>query len=357
MDLVRSTLRVGLTGAVAAASGLLSPAPGGDRSAAVTVVVAPAAAQEVASTGPCVLRGTAPVPKGTQLYDARSDGRLVATFSGAVVPLTLGDLPADPVAGRALLRTSNGGAALRLEGWVAPSSLHVYTTRDVPVVPGHVWIASAQRVRLVRAATGTLDAELTIAGSQSQVVRGAAPCEAFALQRGAATAMEVPGNGRGYLMKSATLPLFSEPKAGAAPIFTVRMTDSTGQLFWSTESRAGFVHVKTRGDVVIDAWARAADLDALKQGEMRDQLLPPQTTVAGAQLTLDKPPPIVKVTKELALRARRDTKERPIGAVEPGAEVYITETVAGWSNLLPRHLGMTPPPEGGFWVPSSDIPR
>ncbi|MEJ7734802.1 MAG: hypothetical protein WKG00_37135 [Polyangiaceae bacterium] len=319
--------------------------------------MAPAAAQEVASAAPCLLRGTAPVPKGTQMYDARSDGRLLATFSGAVVPLTLNDIPADPASGRALLRTSNGGGALRLEGWVPAASLHVYTTRDVPVVAGHVWLAAAQRERLVRSAGAALDAELTITGSQSQAARGSAPCDAFSLQRGAAIAMEVPGNGRGYRMKSATLPLFADAKAADAPIFTLRMTDTTGQLFWSTEARAGFVRVKTRGDVVIDAWARSADLDPLAQGEMRDQLLPPQTSVASAQLTLDKAPRLVKTTKEIVLRARRDTKERPIGVVEAGAEVYVTETVAGWSNLLPRHLGMTPPPEGGFWAPSGEVPR
>jgi hypothetical protein len=351
MGVFQSLARAGVVGVVAGASLLLVPGRGARPS------VAPAAAQEVASAAPCVLRGTAPVPKGTQMYDARADGRLLATFSGAVVPLSLGDLPADPTSGRALLRTSNGGGALRLDGWVAPASLHVYTTRDVPVVAGHVWLAAAQRVRLVRVAGASLDAELTIAGSQSQTARGSAPCDAFSLQRGPGTAMEVPGNGRGYLMKSATLPLFANPKAGEAAVFTLRMTDGTGQLFWSTEARAGFVRVKTRGDLVIDAWARAADLDPLKQGEMRDQLLPPQTTVAGAQLTLDRPPPLVKATKDLVLRARRDIKERPIGVVEAGAEVYITETVAGWSNLLPKHLGMTPPPEGGFWVPSGEIPR
>src|SRR5262245_28740027 len=66
-------------------------------------------------TGPsCVLRGTSPLAKGTQLFDAPSGGRVIANFSGAFVPMQLRDLAADPTSGRGRLATSNGGGALRL---------------------------------------------------------------------------------------------------------------------------------------------------------------------------------------------------------------------------------------------------
>ena len=85
-----------------------------------------------------------------------------------------------------------------LDGFAAPSSIPTFTTRDVPIVGGHVWMSSAQKVKLVRAAQNALTAELTIAGSSAQSVRATAPCDAFALQRGTPTAMETPGNGRVY---------------------------------------------------------------------------------------------------------------------------------------------------------------
>ena len=50
-------------------------------------------------------------------------------------------------------------------------------------------------------------------------------------------------------------------------------------------------------------------------------------------------------------------KDRPIGVVEPGAEVYIMETMAGWTNVLPKALYVVPPEDGGFWIPSAEAPR
>src|SRR5262249_44959297 len=112
-----------------------------------------------------------------------------------------------------------------------------------------------------------------------------------------------------------------------------------------------------RGNLTIDAWVRSGSLEPLKKGEMMVQFIPPTTTVAGAQLALDKPPRVVIAQKEIPVRAHRDDKEKPIGAVEVGAEVYLLETITGWVNVLPRNLGLTPADDGGFWIPASDAPR
>ncbi len=316
----------------------------------------------MASTGPagvtgpaCVLKGTFPGPKGTSIFDAVSGGRGIASFTGAVQPMALSDFPADPTAGRARVSTSLGTGALRLEGWVLPSAFAVFTARDVPVQAGHVWISDAQRVKLVQAASGTLGVEVVVAGTGGQSVRATVPCDALALQQGTPSAMEVPGNGRGYLSKGTAVELFDEP--GGRSILTLKVLEGAAQLFWSTESRAGFVHVKARGNLTIDAWVRAGNLDPLKKGEMMDQFVPPTVVVAGAQLALDKPPKVVQATREIPLRAHRDDKERPIGAVEVGAEVYVMETLLGWVNVLPKNLGLTPEGDGGFWVQATDLPK
>ncbi|MGK4007115.1 hypothetical protein WMF31_31120 [Sorangium sp. So ce1036] len=317
---------------------------------------APAAPVAAAVTGPsCKLKGTAPLMKGAQLHDAPAGGRVLATFTGALVPMTMTAIPADPASGRARLSTTDGAPALRVDGYVAPADVKVYTTRDIPVIAGHVWISSAQPVKLVAATGDSLRAELSISGSEGQTARASAPCDAFTLQRGVPTKMEVPGSARGYLMKTSTIELYDRPKGDV--IFLLKMLEGTAQLFWSTEARSGFVHLMSRGDLTIDAWARLKDLEPLKKGEMMDQYIPPTTAVAGAQLALDKPPPIVKATRSIPIRARRDEKEKPVGEIEAGAEVYILETVAGWTNVLPKALGMTPPDEGGFWIPASETPK
>ena len=323
---------------------------------------AAAPAGNVAQVAPtCALKGTFPGPRGTAIFDARSGGHAVATFSGAVQALTLDDFPADPTAGRARVRTSLGASSLRIDGWVAAADVAVFTRRDVPVQSGHVAIADAQRVRLVSASghaggdprTLGLGIEVTVAGTGGQTVRALAPCDALALQPGAATVMAVPGNGRGYLSKLRAVELFDQP-AGSA-VFSLQVMEGASHLFWSTETRGGFVHVTARGNLAIDAWARLGSLEPLKKGEMMDQFLAPTTAVAGAQLALDRPPRLLTAAREIPLRAHRDEKETPIGAIEAGAEVYVMETLSGWTNVLPRNLALRPADDGGFWVPSAEL--
>jgi hypothetical protein len=302
-----------------------------------------------------VLKGTYPGPKGTSIYDAASGGKALASFTGALQPLSLSDFPADPTAGRARVGTSLGTGALRLEGWVAPSAVAVFTVRDVPVQAGHVWISDAQRVKLVQASQGALGVEVVVAGTGGQAVRATVPCDALALQQGSPTPMEVPGNGRGYVSKGTAIELFDAPNGSS--IFTLKVLEGASHLFWSTESRAGFVHIRGRGNLTIDAWARASALEPLKKGEMMDQFIPPTTAVAGAQLALDKPPKVVQATREIPVRAHREDKEKPIGAIEVGAEVYLMETMTGWVNVLPKNLGLTPADDGGFWIPAADAPK
>jgi hypothetical protein len=317
-------------------------------------LVTSAHADPPAAGSSCTLKGNVVVPKGVEVFDAASGGRLIARFTGARLPLALSEVPADAAAGRARVATSLG-QGLRIEGWASGQAVPAFTVRDAAVVASHVWITAGQRVKLVGDAGGSISVEKVIAGSAGQSVRATGPCDAFALEPGGQRAMEAPGSGRGYTMRSPTLELFEAPNG--ASVFTLRMSEGSGQLFWSTESRAGFVRVASRGDVAVEAWARVRDLEPLKKGEMMDQAAAPVTVVDGAELALDKPPPLVRATKDIPVRARRDDKERPIGVIEAGGEVYVLETIVGWANVLPKGLGVMPPADGGFWIPSSEVPK
>ncbi|AKT37985.1 hypothetical protein [Chondromyces crocatus] len=318
----------------------------------------PAAAQPASSVlavSGCKLKGTQAGRKGQQLFDAAMGGRAIATLTGALVPMTLSEIPVDPAQARARLSTSAGSPSLRLDAYVPVSEVTVFTMRDLSVVPSHVWATSGHKVKIVSASADALRAELTIGGTENQKVPVSGSCDAFSLQPGKATPMEVPGNARGYMTKRSTLDLYD--RANGSVVFSLKMIEGSGQLFWSTESKAGFVHVQSRSDISVDGWARWGDLEALKKGELRDQYVPPTTALAGAKLALENSPPVVKATKEIPVRARRDEKEKPIGVIEAGAELYMMETIAGWTNVLPVSLGMTPPEDGGFWIPSSEAPK
>ena len=45
------------------------------------------------------------------------------------------------------------------------------------------------------------------------------------------------------------------------------------------------------------------------------------------------------------------------GREEGHAEVYVMETMAGWVNVLPKNLALMPPEDGGFWIPSAEVPK
>jgi len=351
MDMKRGFLACGaISAGLLVAAGLIA-GPDGVPQARADDAAAPV---NVTSPG-CLLKGTSPPPKNMQLFDAPSGGSAFAKLTGGFVPMTLSDIPFDLSSGRARLRTSTGTGAMRLDGYVSISDLPVFTTRDISVYGGSIWISSAQKVQIVRAQSDSLTVELTLAGTMSQTVRATAPCDAFALERGKPTLFEVPGNGRGYMMKKSTIELFDKPNGDV--VLTLNMIEGAGQIFWSTESKAGFVHVTGRSDLTVDAWARFRDLDPLKKGEMVDQYIPPSTQVAGAQLQFDKPPPLVRASREIQIRSKRDDKAKPIGVVEQDAEIYIMETVAGWTNILPKHLGIVAPDDGGFWIPASEAPK
>ena len=284
--------------------------------------VAGARAEGAASAG-CVLRGATPMAKGAEIWDAAAGGKALARFTGAPVELRVSEIPADG-GGRARVATSTG-QGLRIEGYLSTASVPTFTVRDVAVVPSHVWITAAQRVRVVGATEGALTVERTVAGSAGQVVRGTAACVAFALAPAGRRPVDVPGDGRGYTMKEATLDVFPAP--GGASVFTLRMTDASGELFWSTESRGGFVRVASRGD-----------LD-------------------GPRLALDPLPAVVRATRDVPVRAHRDERERPIGVVEAGAEIYVMDTVPPFTSVLPKGLGVMPADEVAFWILTSDVPK
>ncbi len=129
-------------------------------------------AQPAPTVCSCVLKGSQPPAKGTQIFDAASNGRAIADFSGAMVPLQISEIPFDPTTGRAKIQTANGSPTVRIEGWAAPSSFTVYSVKDVPVAAGHVWIADGQKVKLAKTTASAITAEITIEGSQSQVAKG-----------------------------------------------------------------------------------------------------------------------------------------------------------------------------------------
>jgi hypothetical protein len=266
------------------------------------------------------------------------------------VSLIASGFPANASGGRIRVRTSGG---LRIDGFVDPSDLPIYAGSELAVVQGHVWLAQGQKVSFSAASNG-LTVEASLTGPVTQTFRVTAPCSSLALDKRPRVPWDVPGNGRGYLPQRGTLELRDQP--GGAVIQTLRTEPgSAGMLLWSTETQGGYVHVVYHEDLVIDAWVASSDVTALKQGETMDRLAPPSTMTGSARLSLSGQPTLVRAQKDVPLRLKPEEAAKPVGAIETGGEVYLIQTMLGWTSVLPRALNLLPPGDRSFWVPSSEV--
>jgi hypothetical protein len=300
----------------------------------------------------CEVRGNPIMTKGAMLFGAAQGGYAIASFAGQPVDLRTQEFPSAPT-GRAKVRTAGG---VRMEGWIDVGQLPMVADRDLPIVPGHVGVAMGVKAAFASASGGQLTTSVALSGPVNQTVRVTAPCNAYTFERRTRPPGEVPGSGRGYLPRSGEVPLYDDPNGST--IFTVHAAGpGAGLLFWSTETRGAFVHVLYREDLVIDAWARASDLDALKVGETMDQVAPSTSVPGSARLMVSGQPTIVRAVKDVPLRltVKDGGNSPPIGFIEAGAEMYVMETVIGWSSVLPRALNVMPPTDHSFWVPAYEV--
>jgi hypothetical protein len=74
-----------------------------------------------------------------------------------------------------------------------------------------------------------------------------------------------------------------------------------------------------------------------------------------ARLSLSGQPTLVRAQKDVPLRLKPEDAAKPVGSIETGGEVYLIQTVLGWTSVLPRALNVLPPGERSFWVPSSEV--
>jgi hypothetical protein len=311
-------------------------------------------AEPVAS---CGQRGSVVFDKDTVLSD--TGGRTVARFSGGESAVTLLAPPADG-SDQALIETGTGHGSFRIRGLVKAGELRTFSNVSIPIVPSHVWLRPGVRVVAAGMSTGLsagkVKVEKQISSPFNQLFHALADCSALTFTPPPAPSLSVPGNARVFLMKVALLDLYEQPGPQGRIVFTVQRSALTDNVrFFSTEQRGGFVHVQYGGEVGIDAWAKASDLQALPRGETSD--VPPSsyTLSSPPQLQLEKAPRIVQTKREVPLRVAARDAEAPIGLIEPDTEVYVMDTVAGWANVLPKSLHVLPAGNLSFWVKAADL--
>jgi hypothetical protein len=305
-----------------------------------------------APTTQCSLRGQGVVPNKATIVNAL--GQPIARFSGAPTPLVASDFPSD-AQGKVRIETGVGAGSFRIRGFLDPTQLPLFTAANVAIAPGHVWIASNRAVTLVGSASGRLRVEKKLSAPLQQTFHGAGTCSAFSLEAGTATGSAPSGDARGYELKQESLDLYAEPNAETSIIALHRTPEVNGVLFFSTERQGDFVHLQYHAEIVVDAWAKVSALSALPPGETLDQLAPATNQHGAPQVAFQGQPKLVRPNKDVPLRHLAKEADPTIGVIEPGAETYVLDQVAGWASVLPKTMNVLPPTDGQFWAKSSDL--
>jgi hypothetical protein len=313
----------------------------------VALLITPAALAEEGVE--CTVRGKTIMRATTKLYPSAEGGVPFASFTGAEVSLAASDFPASG-SGRA--RVVLGGFGL--EGYVALDALTPFTTRPLAAPDKSVLIAEQRDVRIVGASDGKLHVAKSVLFPMEQTFNAKAPCDALTFTQAPAPGWSPPGDARGYVAKG-PIEIFETPDGALAT--TLRPSSAgSGILFFSTERRGPWVNVAFHGDVIVDAWAKVASLRALPPGETMDQLYPPSIRRGRPMVKLATDARVV-TTKDarLTLKAEPKVTAPNIGQVEPGTEIYLIDTVAGWASVMPKSLAVAPEGEGQFWVHAGEL--
>ncbi len=302
----------------------------------------------------CVVKGKGVVEKGVQIFSERKDGTAVAGFATQEIQLEVSDFPADPAGGRAKVKTGKGAGSVRVEGWIDPTKVPLSARADVAVAPGHVWIGRGERLKLKGSSPGKLQVEATITAT-GQKLKGKAGCGEITVGDVATAEVTIPAGSQKWVLRKASLDLYDD--VNGASVFTLEVTSAeTGLLLYSSEQKSGWIHVLHQGAIVVDAWAKAADLKAFPKGEMLDALASTSmVSISPAKLKVDGATKEVKVTKDVALRLTASESSKPIGVIEEGAEVIVVDTFGGWSRVFPKNLELIPPDAKDFWAKAEDL--
>ena len=300
----------------------------------------------------CSLHGRPVMPANVLIVDAL--GQSIARFSGAATPLVASDFPND-AQGKVRIETGFGASSFRIRGFIEPSQVPLFTATNVTVNPAHVWIAANRAVTLLGAAPGRLRVEKKLSAPFQQIFTGAGECSAFSLEAGTPLAVSPRADSRGYELRREALDLYGAPSLEALITTLRRSPYMDAVLLLGSERKGSFVHVFYQGDIVVDAWVRTSDLVPLPNGETMDQLAPSVSQHGAPQLTFPGQPRLVRPSKDVALRRAAKDSDAVIGVIEPGAETYVLDQVAGWASVVPKSLNVLPAPDGQFWAKSSDL--
>jgi hypothetical protein len=161
---------------------------------------------------------------------------------------------------------------------------------------------------------------------------------------------------QGYVVRRSRLELLGDPRTPEARLVTLLPSPhAPPALFFGREQRGEWMRVEHRGDLIIDAWARAGDLEAISHAERVEAMPADTASHSSARLAVQGEPRVVRALREVPFRARPLESDAPLGVIEPEAEAFVLEVAAGWVSVMPKALQVVPRPDGQFWVRAEEL--
>jgi hypothetical protein len=326
---------------------------GASRAASDPPKAARAGSAEATLSAGCRLQGSASPRANAPIEDAQ--GRLLARFSGAPTLLVADSFPSR-AGGRVRVTTGTGKGSFRVQGFTPVAEIPLYSMAPIAVSPGHVWIAAGKSLAYLSSGRNALRIEKRVAVPFDQSFRAWAPCASIAFEPPALPSSTPGGIAQSYVIRRSRLELLGEPRRPEARLLTLLPSPQPPQaLFSGREQRGEWVRVEHQGELIIDAWARAVDLQALPRGQGLDRLAPQSVSPVSARLAVQGEPRVVRAVREVPFRARADDSEAPLGVIEAEAEAFVLEVVGGWVSVMPKALEVVPRPDGQFWVRAEEL--
>jgi hypothetical protein len=300
---------------------------------------------------PCGITGRSTLPLNTVIRDA--EGRAIARFSGGETTVTVSGFTLRTAA-KARVETGSGRGAFRVRGFIDTSALPFFTKQELPVTKNFVRIGKDRQVTVVGTNGTDLRIERVSSPPAKVTLATFTPCSSLKLTPGTPPGWSPAGFARGYMLKQDSVELWSGPQGSSVgTLFKTPGADAL--LFFSNEQSGSMVHVEYHADVVVDAWVRASDLSALPPGETMDQIASLPSQRGTPRLALPGNPRVVRALREVALRGAAKDNTPIVGVIEPDAEAYVIDVMAGWVSVMPKALDVVPPDGGAFWVKKSEL--
>ncbi len=308
----------------------------------------------------CLVADTTSPAANAEFYGAASGGAPIATFTGVALPVRLSSFPATGSLLRLRVETGDGKKpSVRVAGYTPTTAFRYFAKVNVPIVPGHVWLTKGLELRLLGQKSGELEFEHAVLGTQASdtgglKLRGSIPCAMVALAPSTVDAAEAPRGARWYHMRSEALHLYDSVRGQV--VLELKMEPQVRKVFWSTETRADWVHVMAPGDITIDGWVRQTELEGLIHGEVFDMNSLEPVPLRSPTLALAVTPKTLTATSELVIASKAEAAAPPLGAVEVGATFFAMDVSTLWTSIVPTGLAIMPVDGAGFWVKTSSLP-